>query len=213
MVPLPRISRQGHTRVRVAAIVSALRGDGWGALVRDGESWYVPSDGPKDRFVAPPGSMLALHLIPYQNDLRLCEDRTGLLVGPTDRRLAAAGLYVTNLRGERHYLAANRQADTRPGQPLRLVPEPGNPHDPHAIAVHPERGDGPLGYVNKQKARAWSKVLAQGIELRAISLRGTAAGKPALAVAVLAAAPAVVEHLLSPRPTHLPTPVFLSARQ
>ncbi|MYS22238.1 HIRAN domain-containing protein [Streptomyces sp. DvalAA-14] len=170
---------------------------------------YVPSDGPKDRFVPPPGVMPPLHLIEYSDGLRLCEDSTGLLVGPTNRHLAAANIYVTNLRGMAHYAKAARAADLRPGQPLRLVPEPDNPHDRFAIAVHSADGIGPVGYVNKQKARAWSKLLAAGAGWGTISLGGTEPGKPCGGMAILSANPAVVRHVLSPRPAGLPTPVFL----
>lgn len=176
------------------------------------ERFYVPSDGAKDRFVPPPGRMPRLHLIEYQEDLRLCEDETGLLVGPTDQRLHLAGLYATNLRGGRYYAKAARDADLRPGRLVRLIPEPDNPHDPSALSVHPEQGPGPVGYVNKAKARSWSKLLAEGVRLRAISLRGTGPGKPCNAVAVLAADPKVIDHLLSPRPIGLPAPVFLRSR-
>jgi hypothetical protein len=92
---------------------------------------------------------------------------------------------------------------------LRLVPEPSNVQDPFALAVYPGYGGGPVGYVNKQKARVWSKLIAEGLVLRAISLRGTGAGVKCEAVAVLAAAPRVVDHLLSPRPATLACPVFL----
>ncbi|MGW5128425.1 HIRAN domain-containing protein [Streptomyces sp. NPDC004069] len=145
----------------------------------------------------------------YQGGLRLCEDATGLPVGPTDRRLQRAGLYVTNLRGVTYYQAAAKQADLRPGQPLRLVPEPDNPHDAHSVAVYPRRGNSPIGYVNKQKARAWSRLIAEGSKLSAVSLRGTGPGAKCDALAVLAAEPRVVAHLLSPRPSSLPQPASL----
>jgi hypothetical protein len=170
---------------------------------------YVPSDGPKDRFTPPPGAMPQLHLIEYGDGLRLCEDSSGLLVGPTDRRLAAAELHVTILRGMAYYAKAASAADLAPGQPLRLVEEPGNPHDRFAIAVHSADGIGPVGYVNKQKARVWSGLLAEGAEWATISLRGTGPGKSCGAVAILSASPAVVRHVLSPRPAGLHTPVFL----
>lgn len=169
---------------------------------------YVPSDGPKHRFVPPPGAMPRLHLIDYQGRLRLCEDSTGLLAGPTDRRLHLAGLHVTNLRGEKYYPDAARNADLRPGLRLRLVRDPDNPHDPFAVAVYPEQGEGPVGYVNKQKARSWSKLIADGAQLSAVSLRGTGPGTTCDAVAVLAAEPRVVDHLLSPRPASFPVPVY-----
>ncbi|MER5821880.1 HIRAN domain-containing protein [Streptomyces mirabilis] len=116
---------------------------------------------------------------------------------------------MANLRGVTYYQAAARQADLRPGQPLRLVPEPDNPHDAHAVAVYPNGGNHPIGYVNKQKAGVWSRLIADGAQLSAVSLRGTGPGTKCEAVAVLAAEPRVVAHLLSPRPASLPQPAFL----
>ncbi|MFB7465666.1 HIRAN domain-containing protein [Streptomyces sp. NPDC056224] len=183
--------------------------EGWSDSVPKGEAMYVPSDGPADRFVPAPGGLHRLHLVEYEGDLRLCEDETGLLVGPTDRRLQRAGLYVTNVRGVKYYTEAARRADLSPGRPLRLVPEPDNPHAPFAVAVHPNYGKEPIGYVNKQKARHWCKLIAGGASLTAVSLRGTGPGVDCEAVAVLAAAPEVVAHLMSPRPPALPRPVHL----
>ncbi|MFI9605392.1 HIRAN domain-containing protein [Streptomyces sp. NPDC052043] len=91
----------------------------------------------------------------------------------------------------------------------RLVPEPDNPHDAHSVAVYPRRGNSPIGYVNKQKARAWSRLIAEGSKLSAVSLRGTGPGAKCDALAVLAAEPRVVAHLLSPRPSSLPQPASL----
>ncbi|MER6394266.1 HIRAN domain-containing protein [Streptomyces sp. NPDC001523] len=170
---------------------------------------YVPSDWPADRFVPAPGGLHRLHLIEYEGGLRLCEDETGLLVSPTDRRLQRAGLYVTNVRGVKYYPEAARRADLSPGRPLRLVPEPANPHDPFAVAVHPNYGKEAIGYVNKRKARHWSRAIASGASLTAVSLRGTGPGENCEAVAVLAAAHEVVAHLMSPRPLDLPRPVYL----
>ncbi|MFE2141737.1 HIRAN domain-containing protein [Streptomyces sp. NPDC059456] len=182
--------------------------EGWSDFVPKGEAMYVPSDGPADRFVPEPGGLHRLHLVEYEGGLRLREDETGLFVGPTDRRLQRAGLYVTNVRGVTYYPEAARRADLRPGRPLRLVPEPGNLHDPFAVAVRPNYGKESIGYVNKQKARQWSSLIAEGARLTAVSLRGTGPGEDCEAVAVLAAAPEVVAHLMSRLPT-LPRPVHL----
>ncbi|MGW2016701.1 hypothetical protein [Streptomyces sp. NPDC001927] len=69
--------------------------------------------------------------------------------------------------------------------------------------MQPNYGKEPTGYVNKQKARQWSKVIADGARLSAVSLRGTGPGVDCEAVAVLAAAPEVLAHLTSPRPPGL----------
>jgi hypothetical protein len=91
------------------------------------DRWYVPVDGNRERFVAPAGGMPLLHLIRYHSGgehvLRLCQDSTGLPVGPTDRRLAPAGIYVSNLRGENHHKTACRRGDLSPGTAVRLKRE------------------------------------------------------------------------------------------
>lgn len=175
-------------------------------------SWYVPQDGDADRFVGPDGAMPPVHLIEYrdssgENVLRLCEDATGLLVGPTDRRLARAGIFVSQLRGEAHHETACRRGDFSPGARVRLRREPENPFDPFAVAVTADvDGAAVAAYVNKQKARALAKLLDQGTELSAVSLRGTRPGRACDQLAVLAAGPDLMAHLCEPRPVHLPAP-------
>lgn len=61
-------------------------------------------------------------------------------------------------------------------------------------------------YVNKAKARTLSKLLDQGADLAAVSLRGTASNTTCEQISVLVARPDVMAHLLSPRPRHLPRP-------
>lgn len=107
------------------------------------ERWYVPADGDGARFVGQDGAPPPLHLIDYRSGgesvLRLCEDSTGLLVGPTDRRLARAGIYVSNLRGESYHPKECKAGDFGPGQPVRLIREPDNAYDPNAVAVTADR--------------------------------------------------------------------------
>jgi len=174
--------------------------------------WYAEPDGDSGRFVAADGGMPTLHLIRYRDSrgksvLRLCEDATGLLVGPTDRRLAPAGIYVSNLQGEAYHKAACKVGDFSPGATVRLKREPENPHDPFAVAVTADEDDAKVAaYVNKQKARTLSKLLDSGAVLRAVSLRGTGQRTPCQQIAILAARPEVVAHLLSVRPRGLPKP-------
>lgn len=175
------------------------------------DRWYVPVDGNLTRFILPDGGMPLLHLIRYRSGgetvLRLCEDSTGLLIGPTDRRLASAGIYVSNLRGESYHRTACRRGDFSPGTPVRLKREPDNEHDPFAVAVTDDSEGAPVAaYVNKQKARTLAKLLDGGAELVAISLRGTTSGVAGEQISILVAAPDVVKHLLSTRPRHLPRP-------
>jgi hypothetical protein len=179
--------------------------------LRPQDRWYVPQDGNRQRFADPDGGMPTLHLIRYRESgeqvLRLCEDATGLLVGPTDRRLAPAGIYVTNLRGESYHKTACRRGDFSPGAAVRLKPEPDNKYDPFAVAITADADGAPVAaYVNKAKARTLAKLLDQGIDLHAVSLRGTSANTTCEQISVLVARPEVVAHLLSSRPRHLPKP-------
>lgn len=180
----------------------------------DGDSsWYVPADVAAERFLAADG-LPALHLVPYrdssgENVLRLVEDSTGLLVGPTHRALTKAGIYVSQLRGEVYNATACRRGDFSPGARVRLVREPSNAHDVNAVAVFDATGRHRAAYVNKQKARALAKLLDAGMALEAVSVRGTSAGRDCPQVAVLAAAPPILARLLEPRPLNLPRPAHL----
>jgi hypothetical protein len=173
-------------------------------------SWYVPKGDPH-RFETPTG-VPDLHLIAYRDAggstvMRLCEDSTGLLVSPTDMRLPKIGIYVSNLRGEVYHQAGCKAGDFRPGAPVTLRREPSNEYDKNAIAVYDRTGQHLAAYVNKQKARMLAKLLDAGANIAAISLTGTPAGKPATGIAVLAAAPELLQHLLQQRPAHLPPPI------
>jgi hypothetical protein len=176
----------------------------------EGSSWYVPHDGNRDRFAGQDG-IPPLHLIRYgdtsgEEVLRLCEDSTGLLVSPSDTRLPRAGVYVSQLRGEYYHRAACRAGDFRPGQPVQLVREPANEFDPNAIAVYDSTRRHHAAYVNKQKAKMLSRLIDSGEPIEAVSIRGTRAGAACDQVAILAARPAVLKHLLAPRPGSLPRP-------
>lgn len=155
--------------------------------------------------------MPPLHLVPYQdsygNDvLRLCEDATGLLVGPPDRRLARLGVYSVNLRGTAHYQRACQELDFSLGTRVRLVRQPGNPHDRNAVAVCARGQAAVAGYVNQRKAAVMTRLLDQGVQLKAVSVRGTGPGIECPAIGIIAAEPWVLAFLLGPRPPGAPAP-------
>jgi len=52
----------------------------------------------------------------------------------------------------------------RPGDPVMLVPEPDNPHDPRAIRI--EALGQRVGYVPRSENRPLARLLEQGAELR-----------------------------------------------
>lgn len=118
------------------------------------DRWYVPTGGDPRRFVPGADGLPPLHLIRYRDAsgevvLRLCEDSTGLLVGPTDRRLFVAGVYSYQLRGEAHHRRVCKVGDFSPGAPVLLVRQPDNPHDSNAIAVQPASHPGTVaGFVS-----------------------------------------------------------------
>ncbi len=175
-----------------------------------GDSWYAPRDGNRDRFLGPNG-IPPLRLIPYRDSSgelvwRLCEDSTGLLVGPSDVRLPRAGIYFSQLKGEWYHQAACRAGDFRPGAVVKLVREPDCEADPNAVAVYDATGRHLAAYVNKQKARMLAKLIDAGEPIEAISVRGTRPGVPCDQIAIIAARPDVIHHLRGPRPKDLPTP-------
>jgi hypothetical protein len=177
--------------------------------------WCAPQDGDSDHIVGPDGEP-ALHLIPYRDTagevvLQLCEDMTGLLIGPLDSRLPRAGVYVAQLRGQAFHQMGCTAGDFRPGVPVRLVREPDNEFDSNAVAVYDNTGRHLAAYVNNQKARILARLIDSGKPIEAVSIRGTGPGHPCDQVAVLAASPTVLRKLLEPRPPNLPLPVGPSA--
>jgi predicted RNA-binding protein YlxR (DUF448 family) len=182
------------------------------------ERWYV-SSGPdqRERFQLVNG-MPPFRLIPFRDFegeevLRLCEDSTGLLIAPKNRYLPGVGVYVSQLRGEKHYVAGCEAGNFLPGSPVQLVREPENPHDVNAVAVYDESGIHRGAYVHRARARQLSKLMDRGEQLAAISIRGTAAGQRCPQIAILAAAPEFVRHLLKPRPMGAPLPAHLKERK
>lgn len=177
------------------------------------ESWYFPAGTDESVFIGAEGQP-ALHLVEYTDGsgeriLRLIDDRTGLLVGPTDRRLPKLGIWVGQLRGESHNSAGCTAGDFEPGATVTVTPELTNVHDPNAIVVHDATAKHRAGYFNKQKARAMKRTFDSGVQLAAISLRGTRAGIACKHVTVIAATPEVLRHLTEPRPESLPAPAHL----
>lgn len=104
--------------------------------------------------------------------------------------------WTFRLRGVSYHDEAVAAATLTPGNKLRLVREPGNEHDPNAIAVHPARGGQCLGYVNKQNAARIAKHLDAGADLVAIALNGSPKGQTGDPVTVLVTTPELLAHLL-----------------
>lgn len=112
-------------------------------------SWYFPA-GTDEKVFLTADCTVALHAIPCRDSgseevLRLVDDATGLLLGPTDRRLPKLGIFVGQLRGEYYHQAACKAGDFAPGALLRVVAEPENEHDEHAVAVYDSSGEHKAG--------------------------------------------------------------------
>jgi hypothetical protein len=86
-------------------------------------------------------------------------------------RLASRGLVVTAVAGAARHHAETLALDAAaPGRPLQLRRDPGNEHDPHAIAVHVAAG-GQLGWVPREIAAQLAPELDAGTTWSALSLR------------------------------------------
>ncbi|HEX8382142.1 MAG TPA: HIRAN domain-containing protein [Sphingomonas sp.] len=82
----------------------------------------------------------------------------------TELSLAVVGLDFPNRdRSNRRF----EMALCRPGDPVELRPEPRNPADPRAVAVHSERGT-QLGYVTAERCGLIGKWLREGRDYRAV---------------------------------------------
>lgn len=85
--------------------------------------------------------------------------------------LAERGLRVAAVAGAgRHHADALAMDAAAPGEPLELRREPGNEHDPNAIAVHASRGP-QLGWVPREIAAELAPELDAGKPWCAVVLR------------------------------------------
>lgn len=80
------------------------------------------------------------------------------------------------LAGSQYYLLNELQRNIQVGDPLELVREPENPHDPNAIAVR-WRGQA-LGYLPRKENRAVAKAIDDGETVRATVEAITADANP-----------------------------------
>lgn len=77
--------------------------------------------------------------------------------------------FRTPVRGHAFAARPPEQPDPHPGQPARLAPEPGNPADPHAIAVWvaDEQGEWRIGYLDRGVAARLAPRLREGLTVSA----------------------------------------------
>lgn len=86
--------------------------------------------------------------------------------------LAVVGADYPNKRGPTRRFEI---ALCRPGEPVHLVPEPGNPADPRAVMVLSERGV-QIGYLTAERAPWIGSMIRRGREIAAIFQQATAYG-------------------------------------
>jgi hypothetical protein len=98
-------------------------------------------------------------------------DETGRFLARDAPELAARGLRVCGVAGAaRHHPEALGSDAVAPGRPLQLRRDPGNEHDPNAIAVHAAGGE-QVGWVPRELASELAPELDAGGAWSALSLR------------------------------------------
>jgi HIRAN domain len=125
---------------------------------------------------------------------QLVDPATGRWLGRDAPELAAAGLRVTGVAGAaRHHGDALQSDAAAPGTPVLLRRDPGNPHDPNAIAVDGRDGE-QLGWIPRELAAELAGELDAGRPWSAVVLREQRASPrdPRTGITILlAAAPAI----------------------
>ena len=102
---------------------------------------------------------------------QVVDPESGRYLGRDAPELAARGLRVAGVAGAgRHHADALAAEDVGPGRALELRRDPGNPHDPSAIAVHGAAG-GQVGWVPREIAAELAPELDRGAEWAAVVLR------------------------------------------
>lgn len=96
-------------------------------------------------------------------------------LGPALRGIEEAGAFYTKVAGVTFEGRQALVAQVRPGEALRLVREPANPHDPHAVAVCREGGER-LGYVSAALAARLAPSMDAGARYTATAAQRTGGG-------------------------------------
>lgn len=133
---------------------------------------------------------------------QLVDPDTGRYLARDAPELVARGLRVAGVAGAaRHHGAAVAAAEVGPGRPLLLRRDPGNEHDPSAIAVDPADGGEQVGWVPREIAAELAPALDGGAPWSAVVLREHRASPrdPRTALTMLLAPAAAIELLERPR--------------
>jgi hypothetical protein len=101
---------------------------------------------------------------------QLVDTESGRYLARDAPELAARGLRVVGVAGAgRHHADALESDAVAPGSPLELRRDPGNEHDPNAIAVH--AGGAQVGWVPREVAAELAPELDEGRPWSALVLR------------------------------------------
>ena len=102
---------------------------------------------------------------------QLIDPDSGRYLARDAPELAARGLHVTGVAGAgRHHAEAIASSEAAaPGSPLELRRDPGNEHDPNAIAVH--AGGEQVGWVPRELAAELAPLIDDGQAWSAVVLR------------------------------------------
>lgn len=98
---------------------------------------------------------------------------SGRYLGRDAPELAARGLRIAGVAGAAaHHAGALASGDVEPGRALALRRDPGNPHDPNAIAVHVAAAGGEqVGWVPRAVAEDLAPDFDAGVPWTALVLR------------------------------------------
>jgi HIRAN domain len=103
---------------------------------------------------------------------QLIDRESGRFLARDAPELAARGLRVASVAGAgQHHADALLSEAVAPGQLLLLLRDPGNPHDPNAIQVHPAGGGAQVGWVPRELAEELAPELDAGRAWSAVVLR------------------------------------------
>jgi hypothetical protein len=103
---------------------------------------------------------------------QLVDPGSGRYLARDAPELAERGLRVAGVAGAaRHHAEALEGDAVAPGRPLALRRDPGNPHDPNAIAVHLAGGGEQVGWVPREVAADIAPELDAGRPWSAAVLR------------------------------------------
>ena len=100
---------------------------------------------------------------------QLVDPETGAFLGRDAPQVAGRGLRVASVAGARHRERALESDALAPGSALELRREPGNEHDPDAVAVW--AGGAQVGYVPRDLAAELAPELDAGRPWSAVVLR------------------------------------------